>query len=351
LQSRVILEHGLTVDFAPLRAKSVNEDLALRDFTINSLAFPLHQDFATATVLDPLEGIQHVEQRLLQTCSEQSFIDDPLRMLKGIRHAASLGMQLTEETFLQVRRHATLIGQVAGERIREELGQIFSADQCFAGIKLLMESGLLAAMFGPPGSSWNESTALKALLACEQQMSLAGLQVPRTDEFQQGSEPYSHHTLFLLAALFNCYQPQNLPNLLHLRLRLSRRQQKLLLALQQQPADDWFSSVTGSLSGRQQALFVEQLGYAPDEQLLYLAIRPNDLTYPRALELRQSFIAHQRLGRVPDLLGGELIRELLTGDAGLQIGLWQKRLKVAEMTGKISNSDEALKFLKEKISI
>ncbi len=351
LQSRVLLANDLTVDFAPLRAKTITEDQYLRDFSINSLAFPLHQDFSSAALLDPLQGQEHLRQNILQTCSKQSFIDDPLRMLKGVRHAVTLEMQLTATTLRQLQQHAALIKKVAGERIREELGRILCAGSCSSAIKLLIDTGLLAALFGPAGPAWKKSAALKALQALEQQMRLAGLQPSAQVDSTQKQELYSQRTLFLLASLLKSYAPQNLPEILHQQLRLSRQQQRLLIALQNEPSTDWFSLTTGSIDGRRQALLVEQLGYAPDKQLLYLAICPNILHYQRALELRQSFIDHQQLGRIPDLLSGELIRDLLPRPAGQQIGLWQQRIKAAEIAGEISSAEQAGNFLKEQISI
>ena len=350
-QSRVLLKNSLTVDFAPLRAKSIAEDQLLRDFTINSLAFPLHQSLASASVLDPLQGEKHLQQNRLQVCSARSFVDDPLRMLKGVRHVATLNLHATAETLEQLRQHARLLETVAGERIREELGRIFSAQNCFVGLRLLIDTGLLAALFGPAGPNWNEAGAFNALLALEQQMSLVGLTASEDPDSLEQHEYFSHQTLFLLAALLKQYAPQNLPDLLHRRLRLSRQQQRLLIALQTEPPGTWFSRVTGSLSRRRQALLVEQLGAAADEQLLYLAICPNDLTYQRALDLRQAFIEQQQLGRIPDLLGGELIGELLPGHSGQEIGLWQQRIKAAEIAGEIATVAEATNLIKDQISI
>ena len=169
-QSRVLVSDRLEVDFCPLRAATICEDQQLRDFTINSLAYPLHEDNTTASILDPLHGLEHLHQQQIHTCSAQSFPDDPLRMLKGIRHSVCLDMQLSQETSAELQKHAALLDNVAGERIREELGRILSADQCFAGIRLLLDSGLLRVLFGPPASHWNESAALNALLTLEQQM-------------------------------------------------------------------------------------------------------------------------------------------------------------------------------------
>ena len=350
-QSRVLLSNKLTVDFSPLRARSINEDLFLRDFTINSLAFPLHDNFTSATILNPLNTLNHLQQKILQTCSRQSFSDDPLRMLKGVRHLVTLDLQIKDKTCKQMLEHAPLLERVAGERIRDELMKILSATNCFPGIELLLETGLLKTLFGPAAPSWNQSVALKKLQDLEQQMHLADMTVSEQSNSAEIKVDSSQKSLFLLAALLKCYQVENLTDLLHRRLRLSRQQQRLVLALQKAPSADWFVWSSNVLSSRQQALLVEQLGEASVEQLLYLAICPNPLSYKRALELLRSFNLHQQLGRIPDLLSGEKVHALLPGQPGQAVGLWQQQIKVAEITGKITTRIDACNLIKGQISI
>ncbi len=146
-------------------------------------------------------------------------------------------------------------------------------------------------------------------------------------------ESFSQHSIFFLAALLAYYQPQNLPDILHRKLRLSRQQQKLILALQQTPSKHWFR-LSGQLpTGRRQALLVEQLGYMPDEQLLYLSVSPNPLNFSKAIELQESFLTHQHLGRIPDILSGQELQKLLTEMPVEVTGLFLKRIKAAEITG------------------
>ena len=93
------------------------------------------------------------------------------------------------------------------------------------------------------------------------------------------------------------------------------------------------------------ALLVEQLGYAPDEQLLYLAICPNELSFKRALQLRKSFVGHQQFGRIPDLVSGEEICAILPSMAKQGIGLWLQRIKNAEIAGEIDGREAAVRYL------
>ncbi|OEU71408.1 MAG: hypothetical protein BA864_04460 [Desulfuromonadales bacterium C00003093] len=348
-QSRVLLPKRLTVDFAPLRAPTLEADLLLRDFTINALAFKFNHTATDNTLIDPLNGCHHLIKRELHVTSRQSYVDDPLRMLKGIRHAVTLDMQLSETTVAQIQEFAQLIENVAGERIRDELGKILAAEQCFRGIRLLQETGLLRALLGPAQGSL-DTEVMKALLQLEQQMARVRLIVGLEEKEPIREESFSQHSIFFLAALLAYYQPQNLPDILHRKLRLSRQQQKLILALQQTPSEHWFR-LSGQLpTGRRQALLVEQLGYMPDEQLLYLSVSPNPLNFSKAIELQESFLTHQHLGRIPDILSGQELQKLLTEMPVEVTGLFLKRIKAAEITGEITDKNDVLQWLKKKIT-
>ncbi len=348
-QSRVLLPGGLTADFAPLRAATIDQDLRLRDFSINALAFPLHEPFAGAELIDPLDGVTHLKDCELHVCSERSFSDDPLRMLKGIRHAVTLRMRLPAETLTLIQLQAPAINEVAGERIKEELAKIFSAEECFKSVELLINSGLLAALLGPPGFGWKRDKAHKALMNLEQQMVQAGLGQQAADEEEsQRDESFPHQSLFLFTALLKHYRPANLPDILHRRLRLSRQQQRLILALQEDPSHEWLAQANQLPAGRRQALLVEQLGHSPDEQLLYLAVANLGLSFSRALELRQSYLEKQQLGRVSCLLNGDEIQACRPETPAHALGLCQLRLKAAEISGEIATQEDAINWLKKQ---
>jgi len=86
--SRVIIKGGgetVTFDFAPLRGEDIFADLALRDFTINSLAVPLQGE---AALIDPLGGAADIREKVVRRCSASAFRDDPLRLVRAFRFAA-----------------------------------------------------------------------------------------------------------------------------------------------------------------------------------------------------------------------------------------------------------------------
>lgn len=347
MQSRVLLPNQLSVDFTPLRAPTIAEDQALRDYTINSLALSLQGDLSQSVLLDPLGGLTHLEQNCLQLCSLHSIPDDPLRMLKGVRHAVTLRMALSELTLQRIKAQAGSIGQISGERIRDELGKILSAAQPVAGLKLLHESGLLHELFGPGNAGWDAGQTFAALEQLD--LDLNNLESVPDDE-PAVEDPFSTRALFLLATLLRDYAPENLPALLHVKLRLSKQQQRILSNLQQQPPQQWFDQVAQVTTGRQKALLVEGIGFFPDEQLLYWAVYRKLVSLDKVHDLLQAFRGQQQLGRVPDLLSGHQLRELLKGRPDKEIGLWQERVKSAELTGEITTESDARQWLKSEIS-
>jgi poly(A) polymerase len=346
LQSRVLLPSQMIVDFAPLRATTLIGDLVLRDFTINALALPLAGEFSSSAIVDPLGGLNDLEQRLLRFCSTRSIADDPLRMLKGIRHLVSLQMSLDGAARRQIEAEAGTIKSIAGERIRDELGRILLSETPVLGFELLLETGLLYELFGTPRDSWNSDQTFTDL----QQLDL---QIKQYSAEEGGDtlveEAYSSRSLFLLATFLRDYQPAELNRILHEKLRLSRQQQRIILSLQTEPDNDWVKNVTSAASARQKALLVEALGYFPAEQLIYWSIYRQFLSRDQVFDLLTAYQGQQQLGRVPDLLDGNQMSELLQR-SGKEIGVWQKRIKLAELAGEICDSVKAISWLKGKLS-
>jgi len=346
LQSRVLLPNQLVVDFVPLRAATIGGDQNLRDFTINSLALPLHGELSRAALLDPLNAQQDLHARSLKTCSSRSLADDPLRMLKGVRHAISLQLQLDDDVLQQIRNEANSIQSIAAERIRDELGKILLAENPVAGFELLQETTLLPALFGSAGPGWRAADAFSDLKQFDQNMQA---QQDNDDDEPTVNEPFSSRSLFLLATLLRCYQPTNLPDLLHRKLRLSRQQQRIIISLQEPLSESWLVQLPSATSARQQALLVEALGYFPAEQLIYWSLYRQLLPLDKVYALIEAYHAQQHMGRVPDLLDGNRLAQL-GSISGKEIGNWQQKIKQAELAGEVVDAESAVSWLESKIS-
>lgn len=127
-----------TVDFDP--NLSVEEDLNRRDFTINSIAVEL----GTKNLVDPLNGSEDIKKRQIKMVYDNSFKDDPLRMLRAIQFAARFNFEIEEKTYLSLCENAELIKTVSPERIQEEFNKLLRlAEKPSVGFRLMEKSNLL----------------------------------------------------------------------------------------------------------------------------------------------------------------------------------------------------------------
>jgi poly(A) polymerase len=119
---------------------SLEEDLVRRDFTVNAMAVVLpHKEF-----VDPHQGLSDLGQQVLRTpgTPEESFSDDPLRMLRAARFAAQLDFTVAEPVRRAMSDMADRISIVSAERIRDELNKLLLSGQPRKGLTLLVETGL-----------------------------------------------------------------------------------------------------------------------------------------------------------------------------------------------------------------
>ena len=135
----------LTVDVAQFRDHDLNTDLLLRDFTVNAMAVHLTGDLQA--VLDPLGGLDDLQNKLLRECSAESIKNDPIRALRAVRTSAKYGLLIETSTRLHIRQYGPELANVSIERVRDELFQILDADKPSAPIASLLHLGLLDQIF------------------------------------------------------------------------------------------------------------------------------------------------------------------------------------------------------------
>ena len=123
---------------------SVEVDLHRRDFTINAIAV----DLSTMDIIDPLGGKADIESRIIRMTSENSFEDDPLRMLRAVQFAARFEFEIEPRTLDSMKHNAGLLGTISQERIQEELNKLLElANAPSIGFRLMRDTGLLNEFF------------------------------------------------------------------------------------------------------------------------------------------------------------------------------------------------------------
>jgi poly(A) polymerase len=123
---------------------TIEEDLKRRDFTMNAIAYDIHSD----AIIDSLNGMEDIQKMVIRCPAEETIANDPLRMLKAVRHFADLdGFTLDDKLLQSIKGLKHLIHNVAPERIKYELDHIIVSHRVADGIKMLEYTGLLFEIF------------------------------------------------------------------------------------------------------------------------------------------------------------------------------------------------------------
>ena len=139
---RVILPSGgATLDVAELQGKTIQEDLARRDFSINAMARLVGSD----TLLDPWKGVADLRHKKIRALSASVLKEDPIRRLRAFRFSAQLNFSIDAQTLRWIRK-GSLKG-IAAERIREELLKLLASPRAGVALGAMDKAGLLIEIF------------------------------------------------------------------------------------------------------------------------------------------------------------------------------------------------------------
>ena len=121
---------------------SIEGDLSRRDFTVNSMALELTTK--TPEFIDPFNGLKDLAKRVLRTPSkaENSFSDDPLRMMRAARFASQLDFEIAPDVLQAIKDMAGRISIISAERVRDEFTKMLMSKNPRTGITILVETGL-----------------------------------------------------------------------------------------------------------------------------------------------------------------------------------------------------------------
>lgn len=135
---------------------SIEDDLRRRDFTINAMARRL----SDGELVDPYGGADDLERRVLRTVSANSFAEDPLRLVRGLRFVSQLDLDPESATLAQMHAEASSVALVSGERVggglqaegMGELSKLLLGAEPRKALRLARDTGVLVALlpeYGP----------------------------------------------------------------------------------------------------------------------------------------------------------------------------------------------------------
>ena len=131
-----------------VESTTLEEDLLRRDFTINAIAMSLN-DKNFGEIIDPLGGIKDLNKGILITPldPDETFNDDPLRMLRAVRFAAKLDFQIASNILDSISRMSKRLDIISWERITEEILKCLKTDKPSIAFYLMKDTGLLGYVF------------------------------------------------------------------------------------------------------------------------------------------------------------------------------------------------------------
>ncbi|MBK7130687.1 MAG: HD domain-containing protein [Crocinitomicaceae bacterium] len=153
---------GLDIEFVGARKESYNrdsrkpvvengsleDDQKRRDFSINALAISLSST-TFGEVVDPFDGLTDLKNKLIRTPLEpdQTYSDDPLRMMRAIRFSSQLGFTIEKESLKSISQNAERLKIISIERTMDEFNKIVLSEKPSRGISQLFDTGLLHYFF------------------------------------------------------------------------------------------------------------------------------------------------------------------------------------------------------------
>ena len=350
--SRVVLRSAagiLTYDFTPFRGPDLLADLALRDFTINSLALCLNAASADWRLLDPLGGAADLAARRLRPCAVENLASDPLRVIKGVRHAVTLELTIEPAAAVALRAAAAGLARIPGERLLVELAAILKEGPSRTALSPLFDLEIWPAVCGVSGSPGGAEAALALAERIDEVCVEASLPGSADGETFNGvplGDGLTRLAMLRLSAVVRTWG-HLCPEALATRLCLSRSNRRRLMSLATLAEARGRELAELSCSGRGLAQWAAALGPFPTEALLLLAALNPSTQMPRN-HLSAALAALRRYcldGRIPDLVDGDWVRRHLHLSQGADIGNCLDLLRLEEISGRVNTAEEGRKFL------
>jgi poly(A) polymerase len=350
-QTRVSVKIGtqrLTFDFAPFRAATLAGDLALRDYTLNSLALSVDDAWCQENIIDLHGGGQDLAARILRITSETVLRSDPLRILKGIRHCLELGLHLEPDTLLSMTQAVPELRHVAVERIRQEMVRILSFP-CETGfcVSLLMESGVGRFFWGEHFTHSDSRLVHAQFRSLQFWKIIAGIPLNLVDVLNEPvEEGLCRRALLQWVFLLGTLSPDCALETAR-SWRFSRQALRRIEAVSQLNDEVWPDFQRAGNHRRALLLWAEQYGPDPVDLLLAMAFALDNtpaVSIEKILQPLALVLEGDPPWQVDDLVDGHFLKRECGLHDGKEIGQILAALRQAEAYGQIEGQSQAEQF-------
>ena len=326
---------GLTLDLWDRDGTALEQDLARRDFTVNAMALAL----SDGRLIDPYDGERDIGLRALRATTTASFSGDPLRVLRLARLLVQLpGFAIDPATLELGRAAAEGVAEMAAERVREELRLLLLGPEAHRGVAALAQLGVYPGLWlGQPGRHVDASAAARAILRLEH---LAGCALAVREAGGEVDLPTARATLLLRS-------------LGESPVAVLRRMADAGYATQRQSAEiapllDWSELPLLEL---EQRVFLHRAGtrWATAAAAIGAceAVAGRSAAWQRTLVALATLLRREGATLISpqQLLSGGEVQDLLGLPPGPAIGEALRRVRDAQVSGRVQSADEARRLL------
>ncbi|EAZ93190.1 polyA polymerase [Crocosphaera chwakensis CCY0110] len=341
--ARVVFKQG-TVDFAQQEGDSIEKDLRRRDFTINAIAY----NFQQQKFIDPLNGLQDLQTKTIKMISVKNLEDDPLRLLRAYRQAAQLKFQIEPKTRETIAQLSFLIPQVAAERVQTELNYLLGNVEGSQWLSKMKKDGLLSPWF-----SHIDNYNLQLLEAIDRSIKLL-LHKYKQDKskidhlfaIQENEEVYSSY--IVQKSRLTCLVSNN-PEIAKRELsNLKYSNQDIKTVLNVLNHLPWLKNKQQVSLRDLYFLFLELGDNFPIFALVALA---KNADHKLILQLIDHYLdSDDKVAHPTSLITGHDLINHLNIKPSPQLGQLLTEVLIAQVEGKISTKQEALKFAKDYVT-
>ena len=126
-------DSNLNLDFSQMRGSTIEEDLSMRDFTINAMAYPINLGWPIEIdkIIDPSNGKGDLRSKTIRFVRDSAIQDDPIRIMRAVRFMSQLEYEVDGQTLKELKKNGHLITSVVKERIIKELFLILAEKRSF----------------------------------------------------------------------------------------------------------------------------------------------------------------------------------------------------------------------------
>lgn len=364
---RVALKNGEYFDIT--ETDDLLKDAKRRDFTINSI----YQNFESGEIFDPYDGQKSIENKIIKTVDIQNLNDDPLRMLRAFRFAATLGFAIDNEILDFISQNAALIQKIAPERVHYELIKMFEGNFLVENLRLAHKTGLLAEIFPfikeiekvPPNTHHHLSLIEHSIETVKNlslktspvwaQLRIAALMHDIGKPICWKIEPDTGRHRFIGHDVIGEELAKNELK----RLKFSRKEIDFISKMVVHHIYPSALMAQEVITDKAKIRFIKKLDpyvfeildLARADRLSAQGVAvTEEKTQENLCNLKELSDFYEKiqpkLVNLPKLLNGNEIMELLQISAGVELGEVIAELQEAQLEGKVSTKDEAIEFVK-----